>query len=231
MARAHTAAAFALAALVAAPLARADTWWRRAAASLAVGVAFDQPVGEVTPQAHDVLAFDLALRGVLARSAGWAGGFDLRLGGAFGGGFVYGTHLAPLGAGVRWGTEGFAALLVGVGVGGDTGGVTGALELPVDLHAVVDVSERVRLVARIRALWVPSGARAGGAPDLALVDAASAQVGVRFGARRRYGSSSMSDGYLVALGVEERAGARIVGVWLGVELAAGTGRDDAQDDD
>jgi hypothetical protein len=87
--------------------------------------------------ADSTFTFFENVRMVVGREVGWAAGGDLMLGTTSEGGFVYELNMYVAGVGLR-SERGAVSVLAGGGMSGITGDRLGfAVQLPVELHAVV----------------------------------------------------------------------------------------------
>jgi hypothetical protein len=149
----------------------------------------------------------------------YAAAFDFRLGATRGGGFAYEANALPLGRALHLGGGGVAGALVGVGVGGTTGEVPFAWQLPALLVLDADAGDHLRFMAWAKLSWVlGSRARDDGAPSAPFADELSGGLRVRLGQRRARGPFWDGRGAHLGLVYTESLGARSAAILAGYSL-------------
>jgi hypothetical protein len=151
-------------------------------------------------------------------------GFDLAWGAALGGargrgGFAYDMTLYPIGVAVRFDSTGFVALGTGIGFMGATGSLDDAVLLPFEANLEVDLTKRLRLLARARASYeVGAPGRHDGAPSAPFADELEGMLGVRIGHHYMDNGFPSGNGYFVGLATREFERTTYLGLTFGYEV-------------
>ena len=168
-------------------------------------------------------AFTVGARGALGRRLAWGPAFELALGGAYRGAFLYEFSLLPVGLAVRLGRVGVLGLCAGGGFSGAYDRVPFSWQLPAELWLEQDLGGRVRVALAARAAWLTRAARQDGSHlDVLAVDEVTAGLALRFGSRHELQGSLVGSGYEVGLGYREQLGTRVITVSFGFHLSGAT---------
>jgi len=162
----------------------------------------------------------LTARALLGRRVGYCVGADLDIG-ASSEGLVYGAVAQLAGIGLRFGDGGYVSLCGGAGVGGASGVVPAALELPVELRARLQAGP-LRLAGWVTGRFTAFDEARDDGTDLGGVDELEAGAAIGLGRQHTYwrGASAGAGPYL-AFTFRELMGERVFAVSLGLELEGG----------
>lgn len=167
---------------------------------------------------------DVATAGASLRlliSGRYAGGLDLRLGGAMAG-FAYEAMLWPVGIGMRRGHWLDTGILLGSGISGVTGAMELAVPLAAEVYADAQVGGRLRLGAVARVAWLAlAPSRSGASLAGTGADELFAGVSARYGAPIREYNSTAGRGLVLAAGYQRALGTNAVIVSIGYGLHVG----------
>ncbi len=163
----------------------------------------------------------LSVRALLGRKVGYCVGADLDIG-ASGKGLVYGVVAQLAGVGKRLGQAGYVSLCGGAGVGGATGVIPAALEVPIELRMRLQAGP-VRLSGFVTGRFTAfDEARDDGARSVSGFDELDAGVAIGLGRQHVYWrGSSAGSGPFVAVTYKELMDQRLIAVSLGFELTGG----------
>lgn len=184
--------------------------------SLHLGLAAEKPDDDAG-DLDGVLALAVRSRLFLGRTATWCLGLDGAIGGSDAG-LVYQAELYPLGAGLRLGDRGVAALCGGVGLGGIRGAIPFGWQLPVEAWVDVGLGP-LRLAGWLEATTVlDSDVRQDGS-DIDGVDELSAGLAIRLGGDTRYWADTTAGyGPFLAATFRQAMGADFLGLMLGMHF-------------
>ena len=170
---------------------------------------------------QSTVGLDLRALASKNKHIGLAVGIDVELGAERPGAFVYGFHLHPLGIGLRLGDRAWLGLTGGVGVGGATGRLTTALELPARAFLEFDLGSYVRASFSGRGTWIVGAAsRENGSSLTGMPDEIRLSAGFAFGKRHRQHRATWSDGTFVGVTLREQGGLRMLGVVVAIAITA-----------
>lgn len=163
------------------------------------------------------LALAVRSRLFLGRPAAYCLGIDGAIGGSDAG-LVYEAELYPLGAGLRLGDRGVAALCAGAGLGGIRGAVPFGWQIPVE--AWIDLGAGpLRLAAWLEATTVLDEETRQDGSDIDGIDELSAGVAIRLGGDARYWASTTAGyGPFIAATYRQLMGAEFLGLTLGMHF-------------
>ncbi len=159
----------------------------------------------------------LSVRALLGRKIGYCVGADIDVG-ASGHGVVYEVTSQLAGLGLRFGDGGFVSLCGGAGVGGASGVVPAALELPVELRAHLQAGP-LRLTGWVTGRFTAFASARDDGSSVGGIDELEAAVAVGLGRQHVYwpGASAGSGPYVAAT-YRELMGESVFALSLGFEL-------------
>ena len=163
------------------------------------------------------VALAVRSRFFLGRPASYCLGIDGVLGGSDAG-LVYEAELYPVGAGLRLGDRGVAAVCAGAGLGGIRGAVPFGWQIP--LEAWIDLGlGPVRLAAWFEATSVLDSDLRQDGSDIDGIDQLSAGLALRLGGDARYwGDTTAGHGPFVAATFRQLMGGDFLGLTLGMHF-------------
>ncbi len=188
---------------------------RHPSESLHVGAAAQRVTG--AGDLDGTVALAIRSRMFLGRPASYCLGFDGALGGSDAG-LVYEAELYPIGAGLRLGDRGVAALCAGAGLGGIKGAVPFGWQIPVEAWLDLGVGP-LRVAAWLEATTVLDADLRQDGSDIDGIDELSAGLALRLGGDSRYWSDTTAGyGPFIAATFRQVMGGDFLGLTLGMHF-------------
>ncbi|MCA9646422.1 MAG: hypothetical protein KC492_37310 [Myxococcales bacterium] len=171
--------------------------------------------------AKQQLSVGVEVRGALGSTKSeitYLSGVGYQLGAGRALGFVYDTHLLPLGLGLNLGDSGLVGVLAGGRFSGITASVPASGGLLGEFRSEVALFSSVLLALWVAPTWEGNSARRGGSPTFEFIDELSSGVALRFGDMERTPFGRGGAGLFIGGQYFERGDARGAGLVFGFGL-------------